>query len=43
MNGLMNLPKLGAIGGLGLVSLAIYGVSVAFYVLSTGIFGGSVA
>jgi hypothetical protein len=43
MYGLMNLPKLGAIGGVGLVSLAIYGVSVAFYVLATGIFGGSVA
>jgi len=43
MYGLINLPKLGVVGGVGLVSLAIYGVSIAFYVLATGFFGGSVA
>ena len=43
MKGLINFPKLGDVGGFGMLSIAICMVSAVFYVLASGFIGGGVA
>ena len=44
MNGLINLPKLGDVGAVGLLAIvALQRLGRLVYVLATGFFGGGVA
>lgn len=43
MNGLINSSKLGDVGGLGILSIALASVSAVLYVLATAFTGGGLA
>jgi hypothetical protein len=43
MKSLINLPKLGDVGGFGMLSIAICMVSAVLYVLASGFIGGGAA